>query len=114
MIDKLIAILEQNTKLVKDKDLFYLEMPLDKSGIWLEDSQNDNPRTGYTNWDAYYRGKTKESAKNNIRYIQDTINNLDVCRVNGEIFRLDMLQGWDYVGKDSEGYYIFATSLRLF
>ena len=114
MIDKLIAILEQNTALIQDKDLFYLEMPLDKAGLWIEDTQNNNPRTGYTDWNIYYRGKTKSSAKANIKYLQDTINNLDVCRVNGDIFRLDMTQGFDYLGKDSEGYYVFASTLRLF
>ena len=46
MIDKLIAVLEQNTALIQDKDLFYLEMPLDKSGLWIENNQNNNPRTG--------------------------------------------------------------------
>lgn len=114
MIDKLIAVLEQNTPLVQDKDLFYLEMPLDKSGLWIEDTQNTNPRTGYTDWNIYYRGKTKSSAKANIKYLQDTINNLDACTVNGEIFRLDMIQSFDYLGKDSEGYYVFASALRLF
>ena len=114
MIDKLIAVLEQNTALVQDKDLFYLEMPLDKAGLWIEDTQNANPRTGYTDWNIYYRGKTKTSAKANIKYLQDTINNLDVCRVNGDTFRLDMVQSFDYLGKDSEGYYVFASSLRLF
>ena len=114
MIDKLIAILEQNTPLVQDKDLFYLEAPLDKSGLWIEDTQNANPRTGYTDWNIYYRGKTKSSAKANIKYLQDTINDLDACTVNGEIFRLDMVQSFDYLGKDSEGFYIFASALRLF
>ena len=114
MIDKLIAILEQNTPLRADYDLFYLEMPLDKSGLWIEDAQNDNPRTGYTDWNIYYRGKTKSSAKANIKYLQDTINELEACSVNGEIFRLDMMQGWDYLGKDSEGYFVFASSLRLY
>ena len=114
MIDKLIAVLEQNTPLVQDKDLFYLEAPLDKSGLWIEDTQNANPRTGYTDWNIYYRGKTKSSAKANIKYLQDTINDLDACTVNGEIFRLDMVQSFDYLGKDSEGFYIFASALRLF
>ena len=114
MIDKLIAVLEQNTLLVLDKDLFYLEMPLDKAGLWIEDTQNANPRTGYTDWNIYYRGKTKSSAKANTKYLQDTINNLDACRVNGDVFRLDMTQSFDYLGKDSEGYYVFASSLRLF
>lgn len=113
MIDKLIAVLEQNTALVQDKDLFYLEAPLDKAGLWIEDTQNDNPRTGYTDWNIYYRGKTKTSAKANIKYLQETINELDVCTVNGEIFRLDMTQSFDYLGKDSEGYFVFASSLRL-
>lgn len=114
MIDKLIAVLEQNTPLVQDKDLFYLEAPLDKSGLWIEDTQNANPRTGYTDWNIYYRGKTKTSAKANIMYLQETINELDACTVNGEIFRLDMVQSFDYLGKDSEGYFVFASSLRLY
>ena len=114
MIDKLIAVLEQNTPLVQDKDLFYLEAPLDKSGLWIEDTQNANPRTGYTDWNIYYRGKTKTSAKANIMYLQETINELDACTVNGEIFRLDMTQSFDYLGKDSEGYFVFASSLRLY
>ena len=114
MIDKLIAVLEQNTALVLDKDLFYLEAPLDKAGLWIEDTQNTNPRTGYTDWNIYYRGKTKSSAKANIKYLQDTINDLDACTVNGDIFRLDMTQSFDYLGKDSEGFYIFASAVRLF
>lgn len=101
MIDKLIAVLEQNTPLRTDYDMFYLEAPLDKSGLWIEDTQNDNPRTGYTDWNIYYRGKTKGSAKANIKYLQDTINNLDACKVNGEIFRLDMTQGWDYAVREA-------------
>ena len=113
MIDKLLAILEQNTALVQDKDLFYLEIPLDKAGLWIEDTQNDNPRTGYTDWNIYYRGKTKSSAKANIKYLQETINDLDACRVNGDTFRLDMVQSFDYLGKDSEGYFVFASTLRL-
>lgn len=114
MIDKLLAILEQNTALRTDYDMFYLEMPLDKAGLWIEDTQNTNPRTGYTDWNIYYRGKTKSSAKANIKYLQDTINDLDACMANGEIFRLDMVQSFDYLGKDSEGYFVFASSLRLF
>ena len=114
MIDKLIAVLEQNTPLVQDKDLYYLEAPLGKSGLWIEDTRNANPRTGYTDWNIYYRGKTKTSAKANIMYLQETINELDACTVNGEIFRLDMVQSFDYLGKDSEGYYVFASSLRLY
>ena len=114
MIDKLIAILEQNTALRADYDMFYLEMPLDKAGLWIENNQNNNPRTGYTDWNIYYRGKTKTSAKANIMYLQETINDLEACTVNGDIFRLDMTQGWDYLGKDSEGYFVFASALRLF
>ena len=114
MIDKLIAILEQNTALRADYDMFYLEMPLDKAGLWIENNQNNNPRTGYTDWNIYYRGKTKSSAKTNIKYLQDTINELETCTVNGEIFRLDMTQSFDYLGKDSEGYFVFASSVRLF
>ena len=114
MIDKLIAILEQNTALRADYDMFYLEMPLDKAGLWIENNQNNNQRTGYTDWNIYYRGKTKSSAKTNIKYLQDTINELETCTVNGEIFRLDMTQGWDYLGKDSESYFVFASSLRLY
>lgn len=114
MIDKLIAVLEQNTALVQDKDLFYLEIPLDKAGLWIEDAQNNNPRTGYTDWNIYYRGKTKSSAKSNIKYLQETINDLEACSVNGDLFRLDMLQSFDYLGKDSESYFVFASSLRLY
>ena len=114
MIDKLIAILEQNTALRADYDMFYLEMPLDKAGLWIENNQNNNPRTGYTDWNIYYRGKTKTSAKANIMYLQETINELDACSVNGEIFRLDMVQSFDYLGKDSEGYFVFASAVRLF
>lgn len=110
---KILDILNQYTALELNKDLFYLEMPLDKSGLWIADAQIDNVRTGYRDYSIYYRGKTKESAIENIAYLQDTLDNLPQCTIDGEIFKLSLLYQWDYLEKDAEGYFVFANTLRL-
>lgn len=111
--DLLVDILTAYTPLVLDKDFFYLEMPLDKSGIWFADRQIDNPRTGKRQYDIFYRGKTKASVKSNIAYFQDKIDNLTDCRIDGELFRLKLLYSFSYVGKDTEGYYVFTNTIEL-
>lgn len=113
MTDNLINVLDQYTALTKDVDLFYLEMPLGKAGLWFADRQTDASRTGYKEYDIYYRGKTKQSAIQNIAYLKNTLDNLEECSINGEIFKLQVLFEWDFLEKDAEGYYVFANSLRL-
>ena len=114
MIDKLIAVLEQETPLREDTDMFKLEMPLGKSGLWIENRQIENPRTGYEEFDIYYRGKTKSSTLQNINFLKNKIEDIEECRVDGDIFRLRVLFTWDYLSKDAEGYYVFGNTLELF
>lgn len=115
MTDALIAIFEQNTALRRDVDLFYLEMPLDKSGMWFMDRQTVNAPTRYREYDIFYRGKTKSSVKSNVDYLQSKIDDLTVCELNdGSKFKLDLLNTFDYIGKDTEGYYVFTSTVRLF
>ena len=120
MGDKVLALLEDNTSLVRDNDLFYLEMPLDKAGVWIADRQIDSRfnGTGKTQYDIYYRGKNKSQAIMNIAYLKDAVDALSgsdgVCRTDtGEIFKLTMDYQWDFLDKDSEGYYVFANVLTL-
>ena len=115
MTDALIAIFEQNTALRKDVDLFYLEIPLDKSGLWFMDRQTINAPTRYREYDIFCRGKTKNSAKQNVDYIQSKIDDMPVCKLaDGTKFRLRLLNTFDFVGKDTEGYYVFTSTVRLF
>lgn len=111
--NQLLKILEDYTALTLDTDLFYLEMPLGKSGLWIMDRQNPKAPTGYKEYDIFYRGKTKQSAVDNIEYLNDAIEYLTGCEINGKIFKLERLFEWDYLEKDSEGYYVFANTLRL-
>lgn len=113
MTNNLLDILSQYTNLTKDVDLFYLEMPLGKSGLWLADRQTDNARTGYKEYDMYYRGKDKQQCIDNLEYLSNAIENMTECSINGEIFKLTVLYSWDYMEKDSEGYYVFTNTLRL-
>lgn len=115
MTDTLIAIFQENTALRKDVDFFYLDIPLDKSGLWFSDRQVDNAPTKYREYDIYYRAKSKSSAKANVDYITSKIDNLDACRLaNGTVFTLKILYTWDYLDKDTEGYYVFANTVRLY
>lgn len=113
MTEKLLGILDSFTNLRLDVDLFYLEIPLNKSGLWVSDRGITSVRSGYQEYDAFYRGKDKKQCIKNIQYLQDTIDNLDVCNINGDIFKLKMTLNWDYLGKDTEGYFVFATILQL-
>lgn len=115
MINELIYVLDQNTALKKNVDLFYLEMPLKKSGVWLADLQVDAPfnGTGLREYNIYYRGKSKSALISNIQYLKSTIDNLDVCNVGGQIFRLTMPFSWEYLEKDAEGYFVFANVVRF-
>lgn len=113
MTEKLMNILDQYTSLTKDVDLFYLEMPLSKSGAWFADRSVQSARTDYRDYDIYYRGKTKQSAIQNIEYLKNTIDNLTQCEIDGETFRLRMENQWEYLEKDSEGYFVFANVVRL-
>lgn len=114
--NKFIAILEENTPLREDVDLFYLEMPLEKSGLWFSDRQIDSRfnGTGAQEFDIYYRGKDKTKLIANTTYLKDVIDTLTDCRLeDGEDFRLDILFTWDYLEKDSEGYFVFANAVRV-
>lgn len=113
MTNKLLKILNDYTALTLDKDLFYLEMPLGATGMWLMDRQTPKAPTGYKEYDIFYRGKTKQSAINNIEYFNDAIDYMQQCEINGKIFKLERRFEWDYLEKDAEGYYVFANTLRL-
>lgn len=121
MAIKIISVLDELTNLTTDVDLFYLEMPLDKSGLWVQDSMADYRFNGVdaTEYDIYYRGKNKTSAVSNIGYLKAAIDALhgstSVCKYyDGKTIRLDMLRQWEFVGKDSEGFYVFANKVRLY
>jgi len=118
MIDTFINILTENTKLVEDTDLFYLEIPLGKIGVWFSDRATASTfnGTGSKEFDIYYRGKTKASLITNVEYFKNTIDELhtDTCQLlDGTTFSLKLLSQWEFLGKDSEGYYVFATSALL-
>lgn len=113
MTDTLMDIFTQYLGLTKDSDLFYLEMPLGKHGLWFSDRQIDAARTDYKDYDIYYRGKTKQTAIQNIAYLKNNIDTLDQCDINGDIFKLRVLNQWEYLEKDSEGYFVFANVVRL-
>lgn len=121
MGDKLIQILDETTDLATDVDLFYLEIPLGKIGLWVMDSQTDSRFNAVDNsaFDIYYRGKTKQSAIKNIKYLKTVIDALSgstgTCELDdGTTFKLEMLFNWDYIERDSEGYYVFSNRLKLF
>lgn len=118
MIETFIKILTENTQLAEDTDLFYLEIPLGKIGVWFSDRQTDSTfnGTGYKEFDIYYRGKTKQSLINNVEYLKNTIDNLhtETCQLDdGTTFSLKLLYQWDFLGKDSEGYYVFGNVASL-
>ena len=118
MIQTFIKILTENTALVENTDLFYLEIPLGKTGVWFSDRQTDSKfnGTGYKEFDIYYRGKTKSSLITNIEYLKTTLDELhtETCELSdGTTFSLKLLYQWDFLGKDSEGYYVFANSCGL-
>ena len=120
MGNTLITILDELTALTKDVDLFYLEIPLDKSGLWVADSQTDSRfnGTGAQEFNVYYRGKDKSKAITNIEYLKDTIDALSgsqgVCALqDGTTFSLKMAYQWDFLEKDAEGYFVWASKVRL-
>src|SRR5690606_39209823 len=106
MIDTLFDILEENTALVRDKDLFYLEIPLDKHGVWLADAQVDSRfnGTGRQEFDMYVRFKTKTSGMANIKYLKNTIDALSgsggICKLaDGTTFKLGLMYQFEYLEK---------------
>lgn len=113
MTDNLIAILDSFTPLQTDIDLFYLEMPAGKSGLWFADTTTTKVPTGYKDYDVYYRGKTKQSAITNLERFNASIDDMEECTINGVSFKLSRLFEWDYLEKDTEGYFVFANTLRL-
>lgn len=119
-MDKLLKILNELTALTIDKDLFAYEMPLDKSGAWLSESQTPTRfnAPNVTEYDLWVRGKDKTSTMANIDYLKNTIDSLSgstgTCKLaDGTTFKLEIPFTWDYVGKSEEGYFIFTTKLRL-
>lgn len=110
----LIDILDQYTSLTKDVDLFYLEIPLATSGLWLADLQTTKVPTGYKDYNIYYRGKDKNKTLQNIAYLNDAVDNMEACYIDDTKFYLERQYEWDYIGKDAEGYFVFASTLRLF
>lgn len=115
MGNKVITILDELTNLTKDEDLFYLEIPLGKSGLWVNDAQVPSRFNSVdaAEFDIYYRGKDKQKTIDNTKYLKDTIENLNVCMLDGLEFKLEILYTWDYLEKDSEGYFVFGNRLRL-
>ena len=117
-MDTLLKVLDETTALTLNDDLFAYEIPLGKTGVWLSDSQTDSRfnSVDIAEFDIYYRGKTKQSAIANIRYLKEQIDfiSTEVCELdNGLTFKLQILFNWDYLEKDAEGYFVFANRLRL-
>lgn len=117
-MDTLIKVLNEKTVLVTDKDLFYYEIPLGKIGLWVADAQTDSRfnSVDVSEFDIYYRGKTKTSAIQNIAYLKNRVDEIstEVCELDdGTTFKLQILFQWEYLEKDSEGYFVFANRLRL-
>lgn len=118
MIQTFIKILTENTALVENTDLFYLEIPLGKTGVWFSNRQTPSKFNGtdYREFDIFYRGKTKQSAITNTEYLKTTLDELHTkkCKLNdGTTFSLKVLYQWESLSKDSEGYYVFANSCGL-
>lgn len=118
-MENLIKILNNSTSLKEDVDLFAYEIPLDKSGLWVSDAQIDSRfnDSGAEEFDCYYRGKNKKNAMKNIKYLKSAIDAMSgsngLCSVEDIDFNLKMLYTWDYMEKDSEGYFVWASRLRL-
>lgn len=120
MGDKLITILNELTALTKDVDLFYLEIPLGKSGLWVSEAQVPSTfnGTGYQEFDVYYRSKSKTSSVKNLKYLKESIDAFSgsqgVCRLSdGSTFRLQVMWEWEFMEKDSEGYFVWANRMIL-
>lgn len=113
---ELIDFIDQNSNLTKDVDLFDLDIPLNTSGIWIQDDvrparKNSPDITGYQ---VYYRTKDKSLAQSNMNYFTGWVDSQPLCHLpDGTAFRLTIDQTWDFVGKDSEGYYIWNTIMTL-
>lgn len=117
-METLIKVLNETTALTTDVDLFFYEIPLGKIGLWCSDAQTDSRFNGVDapEFDIYYRGKTKKSAIQNIAYLKKRIDEIstEVCKLDdGTTFKLQILFQWEYLEKDSEGYFVFANRLRL-
>jgi len=118
-MDTLIKVLNETTALTTDVDLFAYEIPLKTIGLWCSDSQTDSRfnSVDYQEFDVYYRGKTKAAAISNIKYLKNKIDEIstETCVLaDGTVFKLQILYGWSYLEKDSEGYFVFANRLRLY
>ncbi len=115
--ERLIDFLSNNTALTKDVDLFYLDIPVDTSGIWLQDAQI-NSRFNSPNehrYNIYLRDKTKQRALNDLDYFKNKIEELreTTCLTSdGKNCLLEILYTWDYLEKDSNGFYVFTNTLK--
>jgi hypothetical protein len=120
-MEKVVKIITELTALTEDKDLFAYDIPLATAGAWLQDNQTDSRFNGVDSqvFSIFYRDKSKSKAVTNIKYLKDTLDGLrgstGTCKLqDGTTFRLDVLNTWDYIAQDSEGYYVFTNQLRLF
>ena len=117
-MNDLIKILNETTALTTDVDLFAYEIPLGKTGLWASDAQIDSRFNSVNTqeFDIYLRNKTKQSGIANIKYLKDRIDYIstEICELDdGTQFKLQILFNWDFMEKDSEGYYVWASRVRL-
>lgn len=111
-MERLLEVIQEATRARLDKDLFVYEIPLDKSGAWVSDSGNARPRhgadVGIKEFDIFYRDKDRRRAVRNIEQFKRGIDDYSGCTG-----RIRLVNNWRYVGKDSEGYFIFDNKLEL-
>lgn len=113
---ELIDFISANSDLTKDVDLFYLDIPLATSGLWIQDSSVPSRFNGVdtTQYEVYVRAKNKETVVANIGYFKSWVETNELCLLPDDTaFRLTIDNNWDYLEKDSEGYHVFTSTLTL-
>ena len=113
---ELIDFIDQNSNLTKDVDLFYLDMPLKTSGLWLQDDTLPSLKNcvDSTQYQVFVRNKDKHIGLANIAYFKSWVENNELCYLpDGTAFNLTIDQTWDFLEKDSEGYYVWNSILTL-
>lgn len=113
---QLINFISANSDLTKDVDLFYLDIPLGKAGLWLQDSSLPSRFNGVdkTQYEVYVRNKSKTIALTNIDYFKNWVETNNLCLLSdGTEFGLTIDNTWDFLEKDSESYYVFTSTLTL-
>jgi len=113
---QLIDFISVESNLTKDVDLFYLDIPLQTSGLWLQDSSVPSTFNGVdtTQYEVYIRNKDKAIAVDNIGYFKNWVETNEKCELpDGTTFRLTIDNNWDFLEKDSENYYVFTSTLTL-